>query len=160
MDTTKCCTKCGEEKPRTLEFFHTNKRSSDGLRPDCRACTAERQRKYREANPEKVSERQRKYREANREKQAEYSRKYREANPEKVSERHRKYRDLATYAAYLAELTDFHDRAEGLPKGSPERAELWAEATRRYHAARVFALRHGLEHPREVLAQMGYRTAA
>jgi hypothetical protein len=41
---------------------------------------AERQRKYREANPEKVAERKRKYNEANREKIAEYRRKHYEAN--------------------------------------------------------------------------------
>jgi hypothetical protein len=53
----------------------------------------ESQRKYREANCEKISEKSRKYREDNREKLAEYFRKYREANREKVVEYEREYRE-------------------------------------------------------------------
>jgi len=51
----------------------------------------ERKRKYDEANPEKTRERHRKYREANREKIRERRRKYYEANREKIRERQRKY---------------------------------------------------------------------
>jgi hypothetical protein len=57
---------------------------------------AQRDRKWRAANPEKKRESDRKYREANREKRRESSRKYREANREKTRayarEKNRKYR--------------------------------------------------------------------
>lgn len=35
---TKKCSKCGEIKPATNEFFRNNKASKDGLRPDCKQC--------------------------------------------------------------------------------------------------------------------------
>jgi hypothetical protein len=46
---------------------------------------AESQRRYYEANKEKVAETQRRYYEANKEKVAETQRRYREANKEKVA---------------------------------------------------------------------------
>ena len=38
--TTRKCTKCGEVKPATPEFFHAYKRSPDGRRSVCRVCRA------------------------------------------------------------------------------------------------------------------------
>ena len=49
------------------------------------------QRRYREANKEKIAEGQRRYREANKEKIAEGQRRYREANKEKIAEGQRRY---------------------------------------------------------------------
>jgi hypothetical protein len=37
-DVLKQCSKCGECKPRTAEHFFRLATSSDGLRPDCKAC--------------------------------------------------------------------------------------------------------------------------
>ena len=54
---------------------------------------AEYQRRYREANREKIAEGQRRYYEANREKVAEGQRRYYEANREKVAEGKRELRD-------------------------------------------------------------------
>ena len=54
---------------------------------------AEYQRRYYEANREKIAEGQRRYREANREKIAEGQRRYYEANREKVAEGKRELRD-------------------------------------------------------------------
>jgi 5-methylcytosine-specific restriction endonuclease McrA len=34
----KRCTKCGEEKPQTREYFSTDKRRADGLQSQCHAC--------------------------------------------------------------------------------------------------------------------------
>ena len=53
--------------------------------------TAAYNRKYREANKEKIAEHGRKYREENKEQIAEYNRKRYEANKEKIAEQHRKY---------------------------------------------------------------------
>lgn len=41
---TKKCTKCGEEKPATTEFFHANKGGKHGLRGMCIPCWRERTR--------------------------------------------------------------------------------------------------------------------
>ena len=80
----KRCTKCGEWK----EFgeYHKVGKGSSGLAARCKACVAEYQMKYREANKEKCAEYQMKYREANKERVAESHRKYREANKEKCAE--------------------------------------------------------------------------
>tara|TARA_R110002126_G_C10195957_1_gene476406 strand:+ start:55 stop:627 length:573 start_codon:yes stop_codon:yes gene_type:complete len=54
---------------------------------------AESQKKYREANKEKLAEKNRKYREANREKLAEAKKQYRENNKEKINEAIKQYRE-------------------------------------------------------------------
>lgn len=43
---TKRCTKCGESKPNTNEYFHINKTTDQGtvLRPDCAICARKRNR--------------------------------------------------------------------------------------------------------------------
>lgn len=61
------------------------------MTPEERKHRLDRDRKWREANREKVRENHRKYREANREKIREIQRKYCEENPEKVRETHRRY---------------------------------------------------------------------
>lgn len=52
---TRACTKCGEAKPRTTEFFHPDKGYAHGLNSRCRQCLkkyrAGWQRRYR-ASPE------------------------------------------------------------------------------------------------------------
>lgn len=34
----KCCSKCGESKPATKEFFHGRKHGKDGLNTECKVC--------------------------------------------------------------------------------------------------------------------------
>jgi len=46
------CTKCGEEKPATTEFFYRNKRAKSGLKTECKDCRAAAHKKFREENPE------------------------------------------------------------------------------------------------------------
>ena len=65
---------------------------SDGARDAWRVKRSQQQRKYYEANREKIAKKDRKWSQANREKIAEYARKYREANPKKVSEINRKHK--------------------------------------------------------------------
>ena len=74
----KRCTKCGVEK--ALSEFAKHTASKDGLRPDCRACRAEANRRWY-AEPEnraKVAEAQRRWRQSpeNRAKKAERMRRY------------------------------------------------------------------------------------
>lgn len=124
-DTTplKVCTKCGQAKPATAEYFDGCKTCKHGLRPDCKACRVEYQRAYREANKEQVAEYKRVWYETNRgriseqkrarywadvgraneqrrispearkERRAEYQRAYREANRERIAEYQRAYRE-------------------------------------------------------------------
>jgi hypothetical protein len=82
MEETRCakpCRKCGGTE-----------RYADG---QCKACSRERKRKWREANRENALESERKYREANPEKELERKRKWREANRENLRESYRKYRE-------------------------------------------------------------------
>ena len=73
-DITRVCRKCGQEKP--LEEFVKDKTRALGHRHTCKQCNAERKRKWRAANPEKMRE---------------YNRKQYAANPEKIRERNRKW---------------------------------------------------------------------
>ena len=93
MDTiTRVCRKCGQEKP--LSEFVKDKTCALGYSHTCKQCNAERNRKWRAANPEKVWEYNRKWCAANPEKVREYNRKWCAANPEKVLEYNRKWREI------------------------------------------------------------------
>lgn len=48
----KTCTKCGEVKEATLEFFYKNKHVTCGLQADCKTCRKNNVNKYREENHE------------------------------------------------------------------------------------------------------------
>lgn len=51
----RTCSKCGESKPESLEFFRARgTKDRGGLRPDCRDCSAARDKAYYEANAERV----------------------------------------------------------------------------------------------------------
>jgi len=80
MSNNKTCTRCGEEKPATLEYFH--KRSENGIRSDCKVCANQAGAAYYEANKEKKKA----YREANREAILKQRKAYREANREAILE--------------------------------------------------------------------------
>lgn len=49
---TKACTRCREVQPLTA--FSTDKRHADGRQSQCRRCTKERQKAWKEADPEHV----------------------------------------------------------------------------------------------------------
>ena len=94
---TKICTKCGEEKAATTEFFYKQKRCKYGLTPACKSCRkiycqqnkekiSKRGKQYREINKEKISERKKQYYEANKERSLECRKQYYEANREKIVE--------------------------------------------------------------------------
>jgi len=87
-DITRVCRKCGQEKP--LSEFVKDKTCALGYSHTCKQCNAERNRKWRAANPEKVLECKRKRYAANPEKVLEYNRKWCAANPEKIREYKRK----------------------------------------------------------------------
>jgi hypothetical protein len=103
MDIKKC-TKCGEERPATAEYFSWKVRAKGGLHSQCKSCCNKYCKKYREKNPEQIRESQNKYYAKNREKirvdhkkyreeNPEYNKKYYEENREKISARQKKYRE-------------------------------------------------------------------
>lgn len=89
--TLKRCSKCGEFKP--LEAFHKHKNSKDGLKSACRACRAEEQKRFREANRDKIKATQSRYYEANKSKCHEASKRWAAENVDRVRETRRRYRN-------------------------------------------------------------------
>ena len=98
----KECTKCGEEKPATTEYFNfsTYKRKSGdrGLRGACKCCdkenkevAKERSRKYYKENKEKCDARNKKYYQEHREDCISRQKKYVEENLEKHQIYRKKY---------------------------------------------------------------------
>lgn len=98
---TKICTKCGEEKPATTEYFYRNKNLKLGLSYYCKTCGNESIKRWRENNRErikeskmiwaknnqqKVKESREKYIKNNTEKVREYRKRWRKNNPEKMKE--------------------------------------------------------------------------
>lgn len=92
----KTCKDCGAEKP--IMEFYANRKMRDGRGSRCKECTRQRNREYREANPDKVRqwsaakrardpekhrENCRRWAKKNREKRREMRRQWREENPEK-----------------------------------------------------------------------------
>ena len=101
--TTKTCSKCGEEKPATLEFFHRHRK---GLNAACKVCInkysnqyqqanreaiAEYNKQYQQANREVIAERKKRYQQANREAIAEYNKQHYQANREVIAERKKRW---------------------------------------------------------------------
>lgn len=101
-DITRVCRKCGQEKP--LEEFAKNKGCVLGRTHTCKQCEAERYRKWRAANPEKIREIRHKWREANTEKERQRYRKWYAANTEKLLEMKRKYREELTDSYLIDKL--------------------------------------------------------
>ena len=78
----KRCTKCGDWKPRTSEFFSIDRRSRITLISQCKVCVNAHYKEYRERNKEHI----RAWRRTpeRRAKQIEHSKKYAQANSESV----------------------------------------------------------------------------
>ena len=121
----KKCTKCGEWKPATAEYFNRNKTRTDGLRAVCKECCLEyyqknkeccleRVREYRQKNKEEIAERNREYYKKNRdhflEYYREYNREYYQKNKDRILEDKREYEQspvgrLSGAIRYLREKT-------------------------------------------------------
>jgi hypothetical protein len=89
---TKTCTKCGLDKEVNAENFGKRASSKDGFAHECKTCKAERDRKYREANKERLSALGKEHYQKNREKVKARSRKYYENNREHVIARGYEYK--------------------------------------------------------------------
>jgi hypothetical protein len=89
---TRVCTKCGEEKPETDEYFYRNKASRGGLNTICKVCRNEKSRRWYAENPEKAREISERWRAKNPEKVRESKRRWQAENPEKVREARRRWK--------------------------------------------------------------------
>ena len=109
MSEMKTCIKCGEEKPKTNEYFQPRKDSKDGFRGQCRDCRIIRDHKYYEENKitmnaqarqyvldnkEVVADYLRQYAKNNKEHLSNYSKQYSKTNKEHLSEYSKGYREL------------------------------------------------------------------
>lgn len=105
-EETKRCSKCGEVKPATREYF---RKHNQGLRPDCIDCNKEYFRQYyiehgdkirgrvslyREQNLDKVTERENEYRSSHREQARARTRQWSSEHPDRVKEYQRKYSEV------------------------------------------------------------------
>lgn len=97
---TKTCTKCGEEKPATNEYFPKEKSCPLGLSSQCKECHKKRVSEYRKRNVEKIKEYTKKHYWEHREdivgKQNEYKKRYykeKYANNEEYKKRKKKYNE-------------------------------------------------------------------
>ena len=72
---TKICTKCGEEKPATTEFFHRGRGGKYGLTSECKKC----RQKYRNENRERIRE---------------YNKQYYIGHPDEIKEHTGEYQDV------------------------------------------------------------------
>jgi hypothetical protein len=89
MDVMKVCSKCGERKPATLEYFRKHQK---GLRPNCISCDKQYHKMYRKVNREKISAQKKQQYEANKEAVRNRVRSYNKANRAKKSNYERRYR--------------------------------------------------------------------
>lgn len=87
----KQCTKCGEIKPATIEFFYWVK-CRGNWKSSCRQCQSESYKRYRQANPDKRRESVNRWRQANYRKYREGVNQWQQANTEKVRLRAKSYR--------------------------------------------------------------------
>jgi len=83
----KVCTKCGESKPATREYFHARK---SRLRNECKDCA----KKYRVSNKKRIAANGKKRYDANKEQVNIDAKIWRDANPEKVTARRKKDYEL------------------------------------------------------------------
>lgn len=127
----KRCSKCGEEKEATTEYFEFREDSKDGLRGQCRDCTRKSKRKYYEKNKEhklEYDKRRRKekkdhiaklmkmWSDSHKEHRAIYSRKYQKENKDAIARRRAKYYQgnkvkISEYIANNKERIIARDRA-------------------------------------------------
>ena len=104
MEGLKRCSKCGEEKPATAEYFYKVKDSKDGLIRECKICRKEYKKQYRQENADKIKEnnkqyytenedKMKQYREENADKRSEYRKQYYKEHAEREKECAKQYRE-------------------------------------------------------------------
>lgn len=88
---SKTCSRCGEEKPETVEFFPPRKRYRNGLNSWCYPCVAASAREWRASNPDKARAAAKRRYEKDPEKHKAAQVRFRERHPERRREIYRKH---------------------------------------------------------------------
>ena len=109
----KRCTKCGEIKPATAEYFHRDRTKGSGLRAECKQCMNYHQRCYYKAHTDELKERNRYWRRANPDKKRSGDRRRYKENPEKARQRHRRH--------YLAHSDKVKEKVSRYNKSNPQK---------------------------------------
>ena len=89
---TKICSKCGEEKPATTEYFRKAKANKDGLRGQCKVCQSEYDKQYRKKNKENIQQLKKQLYKENAEYYQEYNKQYYQENKEYFKQYRKQYR--------------------------------------------------------------------
>ena len=89
---TRVCTKCGEEKPETTEYFYRHKGCRGGINTTCKVCCIKYKRKWEAETREKVREHVRRWKAKNPEKVREGNRRWRYETPEKAKEADKRWK--------------------------------------------------------------------
>jgi hypothetical protein len=114
VPAVKRCSICGNEYPATTEYFYGRKGTRDGLRNECQKCLEDRNRRWQDANHERVLANARRrtnnYRGRNRSAVLKNTREWKANNPDKI----KNYRDAnrGNFAVYSRRRKD---RVAGLP---------------------------------------------
>ena len=79
----KRCTKCGEIKLATTEYFHKNKGGKFGLESQCKVCKQEYHKQWRQDNKERKQKYDKQWYQDNKECRQEYLKQWRQDNKER-----------------------------------------------------------------------------
>lgn len=132
QEPTKVCTRCGVEKPATLEFFRRQKAGKHGYRATCRECTKAQDAAYR-VTPE-AKRKRRDWFAANPGKRTEYNAKARETG-----------RPQAYFRAYrAAHAEELRAAKAAYAKANPDKIRAWSAQARAANpeAQREYARRY------------------
>lgn len=86
----KTCTKCGETKPATTEYFYRKSATRDGLTSFCKECINAQQAEYKAANPDKVKASKKAEYEKHKDKYIKRAAESQKVNKDKLNEKARK----------------------------------------------------------------------
>lgn len=185
----KRCTKCGEEKPATTEYFMAQK-DRGVLRADCRECqrASARQwkqehadevraysRQYYAEHAQEIREKARQYHQQHIEERREQGRQWRKANPDKKKEGYQRWLENNPdyHRQWRAEHRDAirerqRERYAQNPDAYRERVRKWRSNNPEYFARynkehkehkRKFARQYNIEHPEKTRAHTQKRRA-
>lgn len=143
-DNLKRCTKCGEVKPRTAEYFP---KDSTRLRATCRVCAAAETRAWYAKNAEYARERARNYRQQHSEETRAYHARYREENAVRLREERK--------ARYHADSEAARQKQRDYLKANPERAREYSRRNYERHreARNAYNRAYWAEHSEELKAK-------
>jgi len=91
MPGTKVCTKCGQKKPATNEYFRKSKDCKNGLYPQCKECESQYHKEWLKNISDEQKEAKKQYYQDNKEYILQHCKKYRDAHRSKDVEIKKSY---------------------------------------------------------------------